>query len=84
MAALWQLGGPLRVQSAAFHGRAPRAVSGELWLQPVGDVWSVVAGPDIALSGVPMVCQREKQKTGLVVELFVGAVILFQELKAGT
>lgn len=34
-------------------------------------VWSVAAGADTALSSLPMVCQREKHKTGLVVELFV-------------
>jgi hypothetical protein len=31
----------------------------------------VAAGAGIALSGVPMVCQRESHKTRLVVELFV-------------
>jgi hypothetical protein len=71
VAALWQLGCAVRVQSAAFHGRAGQVIPRELRLQLVDGVRSVAAGVGIALSGVPMVCQRESHKTRLVVELFV-------------
>ena len=47
-----------------------------LWLQLVDDIRSLAAGTGIALSGVPMVCQREEQQEGLVVELSVVAAIL--------
>jgi hypothetical protein len=34
----------------------------------------VAAGGGAALSSVPLVCECQKQKAGLVVELFVGAL----------
>jgi hypothetical protein len=43
----------------------------------------VVDGGGVAVSGVPMVCQRKKQTARLVVELFIAAAILFG-LKAPT
>lgn len=76
MVALWKFGSAVRVQSAAVDGWASQTISVSFWLQLVDDIRSLAAGTGIALSGVPMVCQREEQKEGLVVELSVVAAIL--------
>src|SRR3954451_12634608 len=67
--------GSCSIRCRRWSGR--RSISVSFWLQLMGDLWSVVAGVGIALSGVPMVCQREKHETRLVVELSVIEMVGF-------